>query len=341
MLADLYKIFTEEPEKATKAGIRIISTILLLIIAEWLYRQFFGNYHLMNLGEFRDWAEFILSGRIAVVIACYLIARYVIQSLLVESLLLGIIQFLCTRKFAKLDGNEIKSLLNFLNIVKTSEDKEIPKPGKHIDVLYEAAESFKKPEDVAAYTQMKHSLLNDILNFYALFLVVYFIFIRQQLHHNIFTGIVIAGFVFLTTAYIIINNIIEYGKKHHGEILQGIDVIKSHNLISTTLNRYGVKLYNGEEQVKSEEFFDFDDRKFALIIDYKNEQPDETKIAKVADKLKNIGRHLFFITKVQTGDVQAKLPATTGDNYTLVCYSDYADLEKQVKDKIMKKLLQQ
>ncbi len=340
MLSDLYKIFTEEPEKATRAGIRIVSTVLLLIVAEWIYRCFFGSYQLMHLGEYREWAEFILSGRIAIVIACYLVARYVIHSLLLESLLFAFVEWLCTRRFLKFERDEIKFFLNLFNILKIEDEKEIPQPGKNIDILYEIAGSFKKQEEVEVYVQLKHSLLSNILNFYVLFLLVYFIFIKQSLHHAMFTGIMIVGFLFLITLYVFLHNAIEYGMKHHGQILQAIDIIKARFLVSERLRRYGAVLYKDRERVKNEEFFDIDGKGFALLINHKDVFPDKTKLTEVAMRLKKLGRYLFFISRIADTDAPEVEEPVTGDNYMLINYYDHAQLEKLVKERMTKKLLE-
>lgn len=341
MLGDLFKIFVEEPEKLTKVGLRVINTLFLLIVAEWLYRQFFGPYSLMNLTDYKDWVGFILNGGLLVTIACFLIARYFIEPIPALILYLIVVKFLCPMKLFKIDKSDIPGYLQFFDILKIDKGNKIPRPGKNIDILYKIAGSFKNEEDVEGYNELKYSLLNNVLNLYAFFVLVYFFFLKQHFYNKVFIWILIAGFVSIILLYVIVNNLIEFMQKEHEEILTGLDVIKNHHLVYDTLEKLYIRPYKADTRVGKEEFFEFDGKSYALIFDYSKRllRPDD--FLKYLTKLNKQGRHLFLITdkKIDARDF-SKL-----HNFehlcTIISYENYTDLKSHLNDKLVRKLMKE
>ncbi len=339
MIGDFFKIAIEEPEKITKAALRVINTILLLIIAEWLYRQFFGHYQLMNLGEFRDWTEFVLSGRIVMVIACYMLARHVVEPVIQVFVYLFVVRYTGSRKPVKFDNREISFFLRLFDVVKTEKDSKIPKPGKNIDVLYNLAKVFKEAESVEEANSLKDSLVNNVLNLYAVFLVVYFTLIPPPLHNGWLTVILLLAFFMLVSVYRLAGDAIKYMTYNHGELLRGMDYMKSHDAVYGFLDKHGIKPYRSDERVGKEEFFELGTKAFAVLINKSDQLPDPKNFEIYIEKLREKGRHLFFVTKkVEEPETIAALVAMR-DKFTMICYESDRDLEQQVNKKFLTKLV--
>ena len=339
MIGDFFKIAIEEPEKITKGALRVINTILLLIIAEWIYRQFFGHYRLMNLGEFRDWTEFVLSGRIVMVIACYMLARHVVEPLIQVLVYLFVVKYTGSRKPVKFDNSEISFFLRLFDIVKTDKETKIPRPGKNIDVLYNLAKVFKEEEGVEEANKLKDSLVNNVLNSYAIFMVVYFTLIPLQLHNGIFTTIIIITFFMLVAVYRLAGDAIKFMEHNHGKLLPELDYMKSHNAVYSFLKKYKIEPYRSDERIKKEEFFELGAKAFAVLINTSNQLPDPKAFAMYIEKLQEKGRHLFFVSKKVEESESLKELAALEDKFTLICYENIKDLEEQVNKKFSAKFI--
>lgn len=339
MIGEFIKVATEEPEKITKGALRVINTILLVIIAEWLYRQFFGYYRLMNLGEFGDWTQFVLSGRIVIVIACYMLAKHIVEPVIQMVVYLFVVRFTGSRKPVKFDNSEISFFLRLFDVIKTDKNSKIPKPGKNIDVLYNLAKVFKEEESVEEVNSLKDSLVNNVLNLYAVFLVVYFKFIPSTLHNGWFTVIILLCFFVLISVYRLAGDAIRYMTDHHDELLRGMDYMKSYDAVYGFLDKYGIKPYRSGDRVNKEEFFEHGEKKFALLIGKSDKLPDPKDFAIYIERLQEKERYLFFVTKKVGQPETIAALAAMENKFTLICYEGDRDLRQQVNEKVLKKLL--
>lgn len=132
MFEHILKLFTEEPEKLKKVGIKIILLFNALLISLKLYEIFVGKYVLLDLKNFQGLISFILTGKVLIAIFAFMCCYYTLQVVLsIIGSLMELLMKLIIGKF-ELDSKLIQNILKHLHVVEMASNKdEIPTKGKN------------------------------------------------------------------------------------------------------------------------------------------------------------------------------------------------------------------
>jgi hypothetical protein len=238
MLNDLIKIFAEEPEKIEKAVLRGVKILLNVLIAAWLYKLIIGPFYLFPLNSYGEWESFLLSGRILICLLFYFICEYLIFQLFT---LPG---YLLSLLVIKIDGpnkqEDIQTLLKIFGILKYDKEKDLPMPGKNIDILLEVSKAFQNEETKSEIEAVRSTFISNVLDIYSSFVTIYFIILPTSIHTVGLTTLVIVILVLLLVFYAVIHGMIEYMSKHYENILQSLFFIKINGLLYSVLASYGI-----------------------------------------------------------------------------------------------------
>lgn len=241
MLLEALQILVDEPEKVSKAILKLFKTVLSLIFASYLYEVFFGNYELVKTINYDEIYDYIVSGRLIVGLILFIFSNFLlftIGSIISEFLLKGIIYILKPVSKLVLKGanqrNEEEKLINRLLIRAKyiEQNKNNPKdimPGEKIDEFYAIVKDLSSKEAKSYYLSYQKSLVSDIWHTFFVFTVVYY-FILKGYNSKEANFIIIFFYFFIPILYVIVKQYISFVNKNGERILsiiRGLRLIKA------------------------------------------------------------------------------------------------------------------
>ena len=135
MINDLLKILLDEPERIRALFIKFVKLVLSIILASHAYIWIIGPHKLINFTSIAQWVEFVISGRVLIVLLIFIASDFVIFSLLpafTSGLLILVARKISYKGDFSDEQQTIIGLLKFLRIIEIEKDAKRVIPGKDI-----------------------------------------------------------------------------------------------------------------------------------------------------------------------------------------------------------------
>ncbi|OJX52258.1 MAG: hypothetical protein BGO88_17045 [Flavobacterium sp. 38-13] len=171
------------PEERKKYLVFTIKILLTLIFADFLYRFLIGEYTLLvpfSDGFYQDLYKYLLSGKSLIALFLYFVSYICLFIVLPIIITFGLDLF----KFKKghsvtKDMRYMRKVLEMTNIAKYSFDGKIIK-GRDFDTFYDLLLKMRKRTVQQAISDFKHSLINEFIQLYVSFILIYFFIFNFQ-----------------------------------------------------------------------------------------------------------------------------------------------------------------
>lgn len=269
MMTKLSELLLEEPKKLQKLAFILCKTVLVVLFANWLFKTIVGNYNLIEIDNFRQWVEFILSGRILLCCFFYFISYLILFQLFGSLVELTFNTILTPKPVDHLDNdaqNIISWTLRKLDILDYDRKKGEVKLMLHSDELREYVAFFTNQNARKDITAYKASLLNEIGLTYLVFSLVYFLVLIKNIHNQKVTVLIIFGILVLIFAFWFISLVLELLHKLAPAISQMLDTATYETIANSTFEEEGYLLIPGETFLKKNKFIQLHNQKAAVII---------------------------------------------------------------------------
>lgn len=338
MFAEFYKILLDEPGKISKVSLRFLELLTSVIFAEAIYRYLFGSYHLIQFSNSEAWMQFLFSGRIFLVLGCFLFSKNVILSTISGILLFTAEKLFRHKTLIRIGRKDMTEWLQRFSVVTFDKENKIPSPGRNFSLLYAFCQSFTNEDDEVGIYTFKHSLINEVLTQYLAILIIYFFMLNTWQASLIFSWLAIIGFVFMYMIYLLLNNLVDYMTKHHSEIMGALDFIKERSIVSKQLSNYNTVLFKSENRLGKEEHFEINQKKYAIIFPFQFLVKDKKTITDYVAYAENQKTHYYICIPseyVQNENIEYK------DNFytSFVLFEDFNELETRFAVKLHKHLV--
>lgn len=203
-MIEIIKELLEKPENLRAYLISIFKIILSIIVSSKLYILIYGNYDPILIGDkyfWLDFFQFIIKGRILIVLGIFFFVRLVLLDLV------STISFLILTKLTKPitiksnpleDDTFFRYIFNLLGILNFDKARiKMPLPGRNFHQALEIVNEVDKNDLSYAITELKNTTIFEVFNIFVIFSTVYFFFL-PNFHHqfiNVLIGIVFIGFI--------------------------------------------------------------------------------------------------------------------------------------------------
>ncbi|WP_299547415.1 hypothetical protein [Seonamhaeicola sp.] len=271
-MTEFLKLLIEKPENLRRHVINFLKIILSLIIATRIYSYLFGEFEPILIGDknfWRDIYEFILSGKVLIVITVFLFSRLVILefiSMFTFYLVHLIPKLFSSKKGSVLEKDGFRLLFKVLGILKIEKgNHKIPEPGRNFHIALEVARSNAKSDLHEAVFEIKRTNIFESFNLYIGFTLVYFLLLTP-LNHPTITIILIIGIIVLFLFLLAVEQlfkIIEYDYDYFEILIRWIhqihlteDYIKKNGLLAHGESELSKVLpYTGEITYNNTSYF--------------------------------------------------------------------------------------
>jgi hypothetical protein len=227
MISDILKILLEEPERIRSLFIKFVKLILSIILASHMYIWIIGPYHLINYLSIAQWVEFVMSGRVLIVLLIFIVSDFVIFSFL-PGFTSGLLIWIARKTSYKGDGKEerhfIRWFLKIFNIIEYDETSKKVLAGPNAKVFESALEYMVHDEGRDDFHQMKNSFLNEIVHSYLIFTLIFSLYINNFEIAAISKYVYFLAFI-LIAFYLSLSFTISYIEKNASSLLSGINHI--------------------------------------------------------------------------------------------------------------------
>lgn len=335
MFGEIVKILSDEPEKVEKAVIRAIKVFLNLFIAAFFYKSVVSSFYVIQLDSYKEWSDFLLSGRVLICLFFYFFSAYIIFSVF-NTIISVLLNWIANRKLFKIANDDIITPLKFLGIIKINKSEKIPLPGRNIDILYKGSQLFSDKESVEEIRTLKNTLVENVVNLYFMFVLLYFFLIDKDTHTLALSWFIIIGLILVILVYIGVHSFIEFMIENHSKIFSSLSFIKVIDQVSSILKDYGIypeKLPVGSGLNKCKAF-NLRNKEYILAYIPYGKRASLDEIESLLSKSGKPGRVFILISpKEFIGDTQ-ELALKFHDSFIPVIYSDEKNLEAQFKQTI-------
>jgi hypothetical protein len=239
MLSELLSILLDKPEKIRALFIKFVKLVLSLILASHAYVWIIGPYKLINYLNVAQWVEFIMSGRILIVLLIFIAADFVIFSFLpafTTGFLILLARKLSYKGDLKDERQTIRGLLKFLRIIEIEKESKRVLPGPNARYFEAAMEYMASDEGKDDFFEMRNSYLNGIVHTYLIFALIFSLYFNQTSLHSMALCVYIIG-VLLCVFYFFLSFILSILEKNAASLLYDIKLLR----IARTLKEAYVK----------------------------------------------------------------------------------------------------
>jgi hypothetical protein len=175
---EFVKVLIEEPAQLVKVLLSICKLVASVVFSEWLYRYYFGTYHLIDLLSVREWIEFVLSGRIFLCMLLFVGSHLLLFSFLPGLTLLPfmlIIRLLpLPKQVGPNDGRAIGKFISRMGLINIDYTTGRISATEKTEQLATVANSYIDKKERSQMKRFQHSLVNELGHTIFVFLFLYY-----------------------------------------------------------------------------------------------------------------------------------------------------------------------
>jgi len=339
MLSKLSDLLLEEPKKLQKLGILLSKSVLILLFASWLFKMLVGNYNLIDIDSFSQWAEFLLSGQL--LLCClFFFLSYLILFELFGSLVYLIFNTMLTPKpVGKLDYNAFNGIVWALRKFKIL---DYDRDGGEIRLLERSEDLrdfttfFTHQEARKEINAYKSSLLSEIGLTYLVFVLIYFIVLEKVIHNVNITILVICGFLVLIFAYWFLSLILELLHKLAPALSEMLDTATFETIVKNTFDDEGYTLIAGEKILQKYKFIQLDEQKAAILVNVQPKNQTKYLLKQYKDIVSISDNQVWIFTKKEIHPKVKEALLVKPDLIQIINFNDEADLTNKIKECLKK-----
>lgn len=331
MFGEIIKILADEPEKIEKVVIGAVKAFFNIIIAAFLFQVIIGKFYVFDLRDYREWINFLLSGKILVCLFFYFISAYIIVPVInmVSQIL---ITWVANWNIFNITSNDLLDPLKFFGVIKINPSEKIPLPGRNIDILYGMSDS----DSVEEIKALKDTIIENVWNLYMVFVLLYCFILDKSIHTSALTLVVFAGLIIVTLLYIGIHASIKYMVENHSKIYSSLSFIKVVNRVNIILKSFGIlpispPLRSGLTKFK---IFHLINKEYVLVYTLFGKKVKLDEVEKLLSRKRRLNRVFILVSHKEfiddTHELQFKFP----DSFIPIIYTDEKNLEAQLKNTI-------
>jgi len=331
MIGEFIKILADEPEKIQKIFLGGIKIIFSIVIGSILYKWMIGPFKVISLTEYEQLAQFIISGRILIVLLFYFISQYVIIP--TANLLPQLIIYILSKWKLKIDNRDLNKIISSFDIIRYSKENEIASPGKNIDILYSLATLFEKEETKTEVMILKNSFIENIWNLYFLFFMLYFFLSPIKSHNNLLTGTILVVLLLIALTYVLMNSFIDFLHSNYKEIKEGLSYIKVNDQILKALKSYYISLekVEGEPVLSKFKYFSYGKKEYIIIHPFVKRKVLLKDVRNLIANTQKPNRVYLLIVPKDFVENTYTILFENHDSLITIEYTDEKNLEAQLK----------
>lgn len=335
MFGEIVNLLADKPEKLEKVFIRGVKFILCIILAARLYKLIVGPYSIFLIDDYKQWTDFLLSGRVLICLLFYFISDYILVNIL-NALSYLFVNWVARWKAFKIDNSDILEPLKFFDIVKANPSEKVPLPGRNINILYQISQVFADEDSVEEIKTLKNTIIENILNLYVLFILVYFFILNQSIHSTSLNLFILGGFLIVLIAYIAIHSLIEFMVENHEKIFANLSFIKTYHKVIGFLNSNGIFPENASKETGLSKFkvFNCRDKEYVLVFTFYGVKVNLEEVQKLLSKKGKQNRIFILIAPKPFISDTFKLLLSNFESLITIEYTDEKNLEDQLRNTI-------
>jgi hypothetical protein len=228
----------EEPEKRKMYLVFALKMVLTAILTDFIYKKIVGPYILLEplSGDFyAEIFHFVISGTALIVMLLYFVSGIVLFNIL--SIFINfVIGVLCSKKLDTplKDSTYVRLTLSWTQAIKIEAKGNIFSRGKDFESFYNMIIQYRKKSFKKAMEQFKHSLINEIIQLYAVFALMYYVVLDFKAMPFLDIIITVAG-VALLLFYIALHNFTRFIDLNENGLYAAVRMLKADEIISELL----------------------------------------------------------------------------------------------------------
>ena len=269
MIIEFIKMLLEEPSKLKKLIIIIARILLSIILASWFYSKIISPYTVFDIFNFKNWADFITTGRILIVGFMYLFSYFLLFYLL-ESILGPLTIYLLKPKpvkhIDKMGGRTMARFLRIYHLLDIDYKEKKIRLMENSDTLYQITTLLINEEAKKEIKSFQHSLINEIFFTYAAFLIIYFSILTTQPHPTGLTILLLVCLVLFLLLYGAIGSFLELMYKASPDLIIAVDIARIEESMENSLRESGIFLRIPENGNHKYKLFYYEGKEFAIVL---------------------------------------------------------------------------
>lgn len=337
MVLDFIKLLLDEPSKLKKLIIVLSRIALSVVFAGWLYIKILSKFTVFDILDFRQWSEFIFSGRVLVVGFIYLISYFILFYILEGLLAPLVIWFLKpspVKRIDKIEGKIIGWVLRKGKLLDIDGEAKKIRLMENSDSLYEIATAFSKKETKDEMKSFQHSLINEIFFTYAAFVLLYFGILHDLPHTKGLTALLLICLVIFLLAYGGIGTLLELIYKISPDLVRMVNNAKHQEFFEKCFKDNRFSLYEPENKYDQHKVFYWDGAEIAVLLATEVRRIKKYMAESEVSYANENNKTIWLFTNRPIHDEAQQVFNQNSEKVLLITFDSQEELAEKVKEKL-------